>query len=175
MSSASSTTHAAALAVLQDWATQAREAGNLGDCQVGKRRFETLITVPGETKLHTTISVIVGNHTVSATAFVIRNPDENHAEVHQWLLRRNMKLPGIAFSVTPQGDVYLSGKLPTETITQDTLDRLIGAIASEADSSFNTLLALGFRSAMQREWDWRISRGESVANLEAFRHLLERD
>lgn len=173
MSSASSTPHAKALETIKKWVIDAQAAGNLGDCQPGKRKYETLITVPGETKLSTTVSVIAGAHTVSATAFVIRNPDENHAGVHEWLLRRNLKLPGVAFSVTTQGDVYLSGKLPTETLTQDTLDRLLGAIAAEADRSFNTLLALGFRSAMQREWDWRTSRGESVANLEAFRHLLE--
>jgi hypothetical protein len=28
---------------------------------------------------------------------------------------------------------------------------------------------------MQREWDWRVSRGESLRNLEAFRHLLDHD
>jgi hypothetical protein len=26
---------------------------------------------------------------------------------------------------------------------------------------------------MKKEWDWRISRGESTRNLEAFRHLLD--
>jgi len=34
-------------------------------------------------------------------------------------------------------------------------------------------LEMGFLSAMQREWDWRISRGEPTFNLEAWRHLLE--
>jgi hypothetical protein len=33
------------------------------------------------------------------------------------------------------------------------------------------LLELGFRSSIQKEWEWRVSRGESLKNLEAFAHL----
>ena len=42
-----------------------------------------------------------------------------------------------------------------------------------ADGPFNELLALGFLESMKKEWAWRISRGESTRNLDAFRHLLE--
>ncbi len=42
-----------------------------------------------------------------------------------------------------------------------------------ADESFNTILELGFSSAIRKEWEWRISRGESTRNLEAFRGWLE--
>ena len=38
---------------------------------------------------------------------------------------------------------------------------------------FNELLALGFLGSMRKEWAWRVSRGESTRNLEAFRHLLD--
>jgi hypothetical protein len=41
-----------------------------------------------------------------------------------------------------------------------------------ADSSFNSLLELGFSNAIRREWAWRVSRGESLANLDAFQHLI---
>ena len=34
------------------------------------------------------------------------------------------------------------------------------------------LLELGFADAIRREWAWRVSRGESLANLEAFKHLV---
>ena len=40
-----------------------------------------------------------------------------------------------------------------------------------ADDSFNVILELGFAESIRREWVWRRSRGESTANLEAFRHL----
>jgi hypothetical protein len=28
---------------------------------------------------------------------------------------------------------------------------------------------------MHKEWDWRVSRGESLRNLEAFRAILQRE
>ena len=34
-------------------------------------------------------------------------------------------------------------------------------------------LAIGFLTSMRKEWAWRVSRGESTRNLDAFRHLLE--
>ena len=48
---------------------------------------------------------------------------------------------------------------------------LLRAVLSEADGSFNTILELGFRSSIEKEWRWRLSRGESTANLAAFEHL----
>jgi hypothetical protein len=32
---------------------------------------------------------------------------------------------------------------------------------------------LGFASSIKREWDWRVSRGESLANLKPFEHLID--
>ena len=44
-----------------------------------------------------------------------------------------------------------------------------------SDESFNTLLELGFASSIRKEWEWRLLRGESTRNLEAFRGWLEKD
>ena len=57
-------------------------------------------------------------------------------------------------------------------MSTQTLDELLGAVLTASDGSFNDLLALGFLSSMRREWAWRLDRGESTRNLEAFRHLL---
>jgi hypothetical protein len=58
-------------------------------------------------------------------------------------------------------------------VTADEIDRVLGAVLDYADSSFNTILELGFATAIRKEWDWRMSRGEPTGNLEAFRHLAE--
>ena len=34
--------------------------------------------------------------------------------------------------------------------------------------TFNAALAIGFASSIRREWAWRVKRGESLANLQAF-------
>ena len=64
------------------------------------------------------------------------------------------------------------GRLPLGAVTAQELDRLIGAVLQYSDSSFNPLLELGFADAIRREWAWRVNRGESLANLKAFEHLI---
>jgi hypothetical protein len=141
--------------------------------ELGARPGELVAVLPGERKLRTAVSLLVGDHSLSASAFVVRHADEEHERVYRWLLERNTKLPGIAFAIDGDGDVYLVGRLPLAAVDDTTLDALLGSILEASDSSFNELLALGFLSSMKREWAWRTSRGESTRNLEAFRHLLE--
>ncbi|MGX1131569.1 hypothetical protein RKD49_003759 [Streptomyces glaucescens] len=133
-----------------------------------------VVKLPGTRKLSTTVSLIVGRHSLSLNAFVIRHPDENEAGVHRWLLERNLKLYGVSYAVDPLGDIYVTGKLPLAAVTADEVDRLLGQVLEAADGGFNTLLELGFASAIRREYEWRVARGEPTRNLDAFKHLLER-
>jgi putative sensory transduction regulator len=127
--------------------------------------------LPGTRKLSTTCALRVGDHTLSVNAFVLRRPDENHEGVYRWLLERNTRLYGIAYAVDRLGDVYLVGRLPLAAVTAEEVDRLLGTVLENADEPFNTLLELGFSSAIRREWEWRTKRGESTRNLAAFTHL----
>jgi hypothetical protein len=131
------------------------------------------VTLPGERKLQTPCRLDVGTHSFAVHAFVARHPDENHERVYRWLLERNLRLFGVAFAVDHLGDIYLDGRLPLSSVTPDEVDRLLGAVLTYADESFNTILELGFASSIRKEWEWRISRGESTRNLEAFRGWLE--
>ncbi|WP_406837831.1 YbjN domain-containing protein [Streptomyces sp. AHU1] len=133
-----------------------------------------VVKLPGTRKLSTTVSLIVGKHSLSLNAFVIRHPDENHEAVHRWLLERNLKLYGVAYAVDPLGDVYLTGKLPLAAVTPEEVDRILGSVLEAADGAFNTLLELGFASAIRKEYAWRVSRGESTRNLDAFANLTRR-
>ena len=133
------------------------------------------VTLPGEKKLQTPCRLDVGPHSFAVHAFVCRNPDENHERVYRWLLERNLRLFGVAFAVDHHGDIYLDGRLPLSSVTPSELDRLLGAVLTYADESFNTILELGFASSIRKEWEWRISRGEPTRNLEAFRGPLALD
>ncbi|WP_246001451.1 YbjN domain-containing protein [Allorhizocola rhizosphaerae] len=139
--------------------------------RTGDRSY--VVTLPGTHKLKTNVNLIVGEHALRVEAFVVRQPDENREEVWAWLLRRNARLHGVAFTIDAVGDVYLTGRLPLSAVTPETLDHLLGAVLEAADESFDALLELGFRTAIRREWAWRTSRGESTENLRAFRHLQE--
>jgi hypothetical protein len=132
------------------------------------------VVLPGERKQQTTCRFEVGDHALSVHAFVARNPDENHETVYRWLLERNLKMYAVSFAVDSAGDIYLDGRLPLHAITAEEVDRLLGAVLTYADESFNTILELGFATSIRREWDWRRSRGESTRNLDAFRGWLER-
>ncbi|MFL6134286.1 MAG: YbjN domain-containing protein [Nocardioidaceae bacterium] len=133
------------------------------------------VELPGEKKLQTPCRLDVGEHALGVHAFVARAPDENHERVYRWLLERNLRLFGVSFAVDHLGDIYLDGRLPLTAVTPDEIDRLLGAVLTYADESFNTILELGFASSIRKEWEWRKSRGESTRNLEAFRGWLERD
>ena len=131
-----------------------------------------LVTLPGDTKLQTHCALVVGDHSLSINAFVIRKPDENEAGVHHWCMSKNASMYGVAFAINELGDIYLVGRLPLNAVTDREIDRLLGAVLQYSDSSFNPLLELGFANAIRREWAWRISRGESLANLEFARHFI---
>ena len=134
-----------------------------------------VVTLPGQNKLKTACNLIVGEHALRVEAFVMRQPDENREELWAWLLQRNSRMYGVAFSIDASGDVYLTGRLSLHAVTEDELDRLLGAVVSYADESFNPMLEIGFGTAILREWKWRVSRGESLANLKAFEHFVERN
>ena len=143
--------------------------------EAGSRDGELVVSLPGEKKLKTVVSLLVTETELSLSAFVIRNADENHEEFYRFLLRRNLRLPGVAYAVDRSGDVYLTGRVPAGGVDAAYLDQLFGVVLEASDTPFNELLAIGFLTSMRKEWDWRVSRGESLRNLEAFRPLLERD
>ena len=140
----------------------------------GVRGDEFVVSLPGEKKLKTVASLVVSDGAVSVSAFVIRNPDENHDEVYRFLLRRNLRLPGLAYAVDRAGDVYVTGRVPAAGVDAGYLDQLLGVVLTACDEPFNELLVMGFLSSMRKEWEWRVSRGESLRNLEAFRGILAR-
>ncbi len=142
--------------------------------EVGARPDEIVAVLPGEKKLKTVVSLVVSDVALSVSAFVIRNPDENHAEVYRFLLRRNLRLPGLAYAVDSSGDVYVTARVPAAGVDTAYVDQLLGAVLAAADEPFNELLVLGFLTSMRKEWEWRVDRGEPLHNLEAFRSILER-
>ncbi|HEX8346570.1 MAG TPA: YbjN domain-containing protein [Actinoplanes sp.] len=131
------------------------------------------VTLPGTHKLKTVCNLIVGEHALRVEAFVMRRPDEQHEELWAWLLRRNARMYGVSFSIDAAGDVYLTGRVGLGGLDADELDRLLGSVLTYADESFDTMLQIGFGTAIRREWDWRVKRGESLANLQAFAHFAD--
>jgi len=128
-------------------------------------------TLPGTRKLKTLCNLIVGEHAMRVEAFVMRQPDENRLELWTYLLQRNARMYGVAFAVDTVGDVYLVGRVALHAITPDEIDRLLGSVLTYADDSFDSMLEIGFGTAIRREWAWRVERGLPLDNLAAFSHF----
>lgn len=135
------------------------------------RNTTYIVELPGTHKIKTNVALSLGRHSLTINAFVARNPDENHKGVYEWLLERNRRMYAVAFSIDQFGDIYLTGKVPSAQLSDDELDRILGAVLEYSDNSFNIILELGFETAIRKEWAWRVKAGESTDNLAAFAHL----
>jgi hypothetical protein len=153
--------------------TAALDEAELGYTRHGAGRF--LVTLPGTARLQTPTWLLATEHALLVGAFVCRRPDEGHEDVYRFLLRRNTKLYGVHYALDAVGDIHLVGRIAPHAVTAEEIDRLLGQVLEAADGDFNTLLKLGFASSIRREWAWRVSRGESLANLRAFEGVISAD
>ncbi len=67
------------------------------------------------------------------------------AALHGWLLRRNHGLYGVAFSLGPEGDVYLTGRLGIEHLSEAELDRIIGELYELTERWFQAAVTVAYR------------------------------
>jgi hypothetical protein len=132
-----------------------------------------LVRLAGQHKLATMTWLIAGAHSLHVEAFFCRQPDENHARFYRFLLERSGAMFGVSFALDTTGDVYLVGRLPLASTAPDEIDRILGCVLSYSDDNFDQALMIGFPSAIRKEREWRIKRGESLANLQAFARLAD--
>jgi hypothetical protein len=71
--------------------------------------------------------------------------EERRAELHAWLLRRNHDLYAARFSLGPDGDVYLTGRIALEHLTEQELDRIIGVLFELTERWFQAAVTIAFR------------------------------
>ena len=132
-----------------------------------------LVKLPGSHKLATLCWLVVSDHSVLVEAFVMRRPDEGHQRLYDLLLTRNNRMYAVAWAIDGSGDVFLVGRVARHSITADEVDRILGSVLTYSDETFDLMLEIGFGSSIKREWEWRLSRGESTANLAAFARFAD--
>lgn len=153
------------LQLVRDWAAALElELDELSDVTV-------MVTLPGTKRLQVPVALTLTPQALVVETFVARGTDQDPTRLYEFLLRRNAKAFGAAYCIDQVGDVYLVGRLALGTVNADALDLVLASVLGMADGDFNTILELGFSEAITREWAWRLSRGESTANLAAFTHL----
>lgn len=97
---------------------------------------------------------------ITFEAFFMRRPQENLDRFYELLLRRNLRSYGIHFALDADGDVYLVGQRAAAGLTEEELDRIVGAILIEADGMFNAAIEVGFASYLERDRAWRAHASE---------------
>jgi hypothetical protein len=71
--------------------------------------------------------------------------EDRRAELHEWLLRRNHDLYAARFSLGRDGDVYLTGRVALEHLTEEELDRIIGVLFELTERWFQPAVTIAFR------------------------------
>ena len=117
------------------------------------------IQLRGEKKFSITVLLALRERTLAIESFFIRRPAENHAELYRMLLRANMRLYGVRFAIDDIGDVFLVGRVAVEAVSEDELDRLLGAILETSDEMFMPAIEVGFASYLKRDLAWRAAQG----------------
>ena len=114
------------------------------DVESGERRW--FVRVHGEEKDVFTIWFHLRQRTLHYETYVMPAAEENHAQLYEHLLRRNLKLYGAAFAIGEEDAVFLVGQLANEAISDDELDRLLGSLYQWVEQFFRPAMRIGYAS-----------------------------
>lgn len=109
----------------------------------------------GERKLTIPVAITIRGDVLHLESFFMRHPQENLDRFYELLLRRNARAYGVAFALDGVGDVYLVGARATAGLDEDELDRILGAVITEADGLFMTAIEIGFETYLEADRKWR--------------------
>ncbi|MEL7207453.1 MAG: YbjN domain-containing protein [Actinomycetota bacterium] len=79
--------------------------------------------------------------------------EEDHARFHEYLLRRNHELYGVAFEIGEEDGIFLAGQLDARSLTDDELDRILGTVYVTVERCFPQAVRIGFASRLARASD----------------------
>jgi hypothetical protein len=110
----------------------------------GQRRW--YIRVHGEQKDVFTVWLTLRQRMLHYETYVMPAPEENHAQLYEHLLIRNVKIVGAAFAIGAEDAVYLKGAIPATTVDQAALDHVLGVLYATTEQCFRPAMRIGFAS-----------------------------
>lgn len=114
------------------------------DVESGERRW--FVRVRGEQKDVFTIWFHLRQRTLHYETYVMPAPEENHAQLYEHLLRRNLKLFGASFAIGDEDAVFLVGQLANGDVDEDELDRILGSMYEWVEQFFRPAMRIGYAS-----------------------------
>ncbi|MEX2539971.1 MAG: type III secretion system chaperone [Actinomycetota bacterium] len=109
------------------------------------------VRLPGVSRSWIPIEIEVGEKSVKLTSHVIIEPEEREADVYKLLLRHNHKAAGVSFSLDGrEGVICLVTRIPLGEIDQAKLDSAVGRIVEATETTFRSILEIGFGSRLRK-------------------------
>jgi hypothetical protein len=93
----------------------------------------------------TTIYFDLHQRTLRYEVYFLPDPPRNQLDLYRFLLQRNHGLYGAGFSIGPDGDLYLTGRVALEHLDTTELDRIIGVLYELVEQWFQPAVQLAFR------------------------------
>lgn len=135
-----------AAAVVDAWTSELPDGAT---CERVREAF-WYVRLPGAARRWIPLELDLGDRTLKVTSHVIVEPDDNHAEVYAFLLRRNHGAAGPAFSIDGgEGVICLVGRIPLHRLDAGALDDLVGRIVEQTEETFRSILNLGFAARLR--------------------------
>jgi len=92
----------------------------------------------------TTIYFDLHQRSLRYEVYFLPDPPDNQLALYSWLLKRNHAMYGARFSIGPDGDIYLVGRIPLEHLDEQELDRIIGVIYELVETWFQPAVRIAF-------------------------------
>ena len=114
------------------------------DEESGERRW--FVRMTGDEKSVFSVWFLLRQRTLHVETYVMPAPVEHSSELYEHLLRRNLKLHGLAFAIGAEDAVFLVGRLPVAWIDESELDRILGSFYATVEQCFRPAMRIGFGS-----------------------------
>jgi hypothetical protein len=98
-----------------------------------------------------TIYFDLHQRTLRYELYFLPDPPSNHLDLYRFLLTRNHDLYNARFSIGPDGDLYLAGRVALEHLTEVELDRIIGVLYQATEQWFQPVVRIAFRRPQPSE------------------------
>jgi hypothetical protein len=93
----------------------------------------------------TTIYFDLHQRTLRYEVYFLPDPPQHRLDLYRFLLQRNHRLYSARFSIGPDGDLYLTGRVALEHLDAAELDRIIGVVYEIVETWFQPAVRLAFR------------------------------
>ena len=110
----------------------------------GERRW--FVRVRGEEKSVFSIWFLLRQRNLHVETYLMPAPEENAGALYEHLLRRNQKLPDLAFAIGVEDAVFVVGQVPAVWVDGEVVDRLLGSCYATVEQCFRPAMRIGFAS-----------------------------